>query len=127
MGAPCVACPTSVAAAHHMQPQQQSSPVALFAVATLPQQIIPLSSAERLHFARHSHVPPSHLPNLPLQELPADLTAEQACSPVCSELVGTMLLSNLVALSHLDDAGPQQVGGRVPAAAGKQRRLALEP
>lgn len=112
-----------------MQPQQQSSPVALFAVATLPQQIIPLSSAERLHFARHSHVPPFHLPNLPLQELPADLAAEQACSPVCSELVGTMctLLSNLVALSHLDDAGPQQASGQVPAAASKQRRLALEP
>ena len=66
-------------------------------------------------------MPLSHLPNLPLQELPADLTAEQACSPACSELVGSMctLPSNLMVLSHLDDAGPQQVGGRVPGAAGK--------
>ncbi|PRW56665.1 Serine threonine kinase regulator of stationary phase [Chlorella sorokiniana] len=42
--------------------------------------------------------------------LPAELTTEQACSPACAELVGSMtqLLATLVSLSHLDDAGPQQ-------------------
>lgn len=45
------------------------------------------------------------------QELPTDLTEEQACSPACAELVRGMteLLTMLVSLSHLDDAGPQQV------------------
>ncbi|PRW56812.1 hypothetical protein C2E21_4601 [Chlorella sorokiniana] len=44
------------------------------------------------------------------EDLPADLTTEQACSPACAELVGSMtqLLATLVSLSHLDDAGPQQ-------------------
>ncbi|KAI7845248.1 hypothetical protein COHA_001290 [Chlorella ohadii] len=43
-------------------------------------------------------------------EVPAELTAEQACSPACAELVGSMteMLGSLVSLSHLDDAGPQQ-------------------
>lgn len=62
-------------------------------------------------------VPLSHMPYLPHhvavpQELPTELTEEQACSPACAELVGGMaeLLSMLLSLSHLDDAGPQQVG-----------------
>ncbi|KAI7838427.1 hypothetical protein COHA_007799 [Chlorella ohadii] len=44
------------------------------------------------------------------EELPTELTEEQACSPACAELVGGMaeLLSMLLSLSHLDDAGPQQ-------------------
>lgn len=58
--------------------------------------------------ALHSPFQPPCLP----QDVPLELAAEQARSPACSELVTAMteLLASLVSLSHLDDAGPQQVG-----------------
>lgn len=64
------------------------------------------------HHSRKPHPPsPPARCTLP-QGLPAELSLEQACSPACSELVGRMkeMLGTLLSLSHLDDAGPQQVG-----------------
>ena len=48
----------------------------------------------------------------PLQDLPQELTVEQAQSAACQPLVADMvtLLGRLKGLSHLEDAGVQQVG-----------------
>ena len=48
---------------------------------------------------------------IPPQELPQDLTLKQAQSASCQPLVADMvtLLGRLKGLSHLEDAGPQQV------------------
>lgn len=69
--------------------------------------------AHALHATTPACTPPPSSPSP--QEVPAELTAEQACSPACAELVGSMteMLGSLVSLSHLDDAGPQQVGRRM--------------
>jgi hypothetical protein len=52
------------------------------------------------------------LPLSRLQELPHELTLEQAQSAACKPLVADMgvLLRRLMDLSHLEDAGEQQVG-----------------
>lgn len=53
-----------------------------------------------------------HLPPLP-QELPQELSEEQALSPACAGLVEDMeqLLQTVIDLSHLSDAGMQEVSG----------------
>ena len=47
-----------------------------------------------------------------MQDLPHELTLEQAQSAACQPLVADMvtLLGRLKGLSHLEDAGEQQVG-----------------
>ena len=49
---------------------------------------------------------------VPLQDLPQELTLKEAQSPACQPLVAdmVMLLGRLKGLSHLEDAGEQQVG-----------------
>lgn len=51
--------------------------------------------------------------SVPMQELPAGLTEQQAASPACAALLHDMhiLLPKLVDLSHLGDAGEQEVRG----------------
>ena len=53
-----------------------------------------------------------HTAHPALQDLPESLSAEEAQGPACIALVGDMcqLFDQLKALSHLDDAGDQQVG-----------------
>lgn len=50
---------------------------------------------------------------VPMQELPAGLTKQQAASPACAALLHDMhiLLPKLVDLSQLGDAGEQEVRG----------------